>query len=136
MELLPELYLYILILADDVNITKKLRRLTKTSLFACNQYHKLLLNQKIYINFDSYYWSLSNIDNIINNVTKNHNNHFVLESIKLITSNMSVDKAYQEIVKWNHEYADEYFHDTYPSNAFKEPTAFKMTIKEFYNSIS
>ena len=46
MELLPELYIYILILANDVNITKKIRSLTKKSLFACDQYHKLLLNQK------------------------------------------------------------------------------------------
>jgi len=136
MNLLPELYIYILILTDDVNITKKIRNLTKTSLFACDQYHKLLLNQKIYINYDSYNWNLSKIDTIIKNVTKNHSNHFILESIKLMTSNISIDSAYQKIVHYNHEYKDEYFQDTYSSNTFQEPTAFKMTIKEFYSSIN
>ena len=136
MELLSELYLYILILADDVNVTKKLRILTKRSLFACDEYHKLLLNQKIYINFDSYNWTLSNEDNIFINVTKNHSNHFIFESVKLLTSNLSTDNAFQKIVKYNHEYEDEYFHDTYSTNIFKEPTAFKMNVRDFYSSIS
>ena len=136
MDLLTELYIYILTLADDVSVTKKLRILTKKSLFACGQYHKLLLNQRIYINFDSYNWSLSNTDNFIKNITKNHSNHFISESVMLLTSNISIDNAFQKMVKYNHEYEDEYFLDTYPTNTFKEPTAFKMSITEFYNSIS
>jgi hypothetical protein len=137
MELPPEIYVHIIILADDVNITKKLRALSKTSLMSCNIYHKLLLNQKIYINFDSYYWTISNKDTIINNVTKNHSEHFILESLKLLTSNINIDSAFQKIVKYNHEYLDDYFYDgPLYSDTFNEPTAFKMTIREFYNSIS
>ena len=136
MVLLTELYLHILILADDVNVTKKLRILTKQTLFACDQYHKLLLNKKIYINFDSYNWSLSNTDNFIKNITKNHTQHFVSESAILLTYNISIDSAFQKIVKYNHEYEDEYFHDTYSTNIFKEPTAFKMNVRDFYSSIS
>ena len=96
----------------------------------------MLLNQKIYINFDSYYWTLSNKDNFIFNVTKNHSDYFISESLILLTSNICVDSSYQKIIKYNHQYQDEYFQDTYSSNTFKEPTAFKMTFKEFYNSIS
>lgn len=137
MELLPELYLYILILADDVNITKKLRILTKQALYACNEYNKLLLNQRIYMNFDSYYWALGNEDNFIKNITKNHSHHFTVESVMLFTSNAKIDMVFQKIVKYNHEYLDRYFYEgPYSSNAFKEPTAFKMTIKELYSSIS
>jgi len=137
MELPAEIYIYIIILADDVNITKKLRALTKTSYISCNIYHRLLLNQKIYINFDSYNWTISNKDNIIKNITRNHSEHFILESLKLFTSNINIDSALQKIVKYNHEYLDNYFYDgPYSSNAFNEPTAFKMTIREFFNSIS
>ena len=54
----------------------------------------------------------------------------------LLIDNISIDNAFQKIVKYNHEYQDEYFQDTYSTDNFKEPTAFKITIKDFYSSIS
>lgn len=61
MELLLELYLYILILANDINVTKKLRSLTKLSLFASDQYYN---HKKLNIHYDYDKWMISDVDYI------------------------------------------------------------------------
>jgi len=58
-----ELYLHILFLADDINVTKKLRILTKLSLKATDEYHRILLNTKINIHFNVNEWKISDLDN-------------------------------------------------------------------------
>jgi len=103
MELPKELYLHILFLADDIAVTKKLRILTKLSLKATDEYHRILLNTKINIHFDVNDWMISDL-----------NDKQLLQKIK--------DKEYVH-----------YGRQLCGPDPFDKPAAFKTTIKNLYN---
>jgi len=89
-----------------VKITKLIRSLNNTTLKASEAYHTMLLNTKINIYYDSYYFSISN-DN---------------------------DENLQQIVKNNHDYLNQ-INNPYSSNDFIEPTGFKTNIKTLYEKV-
>ena len=60
-DLPKELYLYIFILADDLNSTKALRLASKTAYYASYNYFKLLLRDHVFIYYN-YKWCFSNKD--------------------------------------------------------------------------
>lgn len=102
MELPEELYLHILFLADDIDITKKLRGLTKLSLKATEEYHKILLNTKVNIHFNVDKWMISDL-----------NDQQLLQSIK------------------NKEYVC-YGRLLCGPDPFDKPVGFKTSIKNLY----
>ena len=57
-DLLNELYIYIFILADDVNSTKVLRSVSKTAYSASYDYFNLVLREPIFI-YHNYKWEIS-----------------------------------------------------------------------------
>ena len=56
-DLPKELYIYLLALADDVNVTKALRSVSKTA-HASYDYFKLLLNQPMFIYYHPHIWGV------------------------------------------------------------------------------
>jgi len=55
-DLLKELYLYIFVLADDLDTTKSLRSVSKTAWSASYDYFKILLRKPIIITFHKLLW--------------------------------------------------------------------------------
>lgn len=60
LDLPKELYLYIFVLADDLDSTKSLRSVSKTACSASYDYFKLLLREPIFINDDDLNWYIFN----------------------------------------------------------------------------
>lgn len=58
-DLFKELYLYIFILADDLDTTKSLRSVSKTAWSASYDYFKLLLGEPIIMNFHKLTWYIN-----------------------------------------------------------------------------
>ena len=102
-----DIYYHILFLSKDLDVCKKIRSLSKTSLYACNQYHKCLLNKQIFLQFGGFTWSISDIisDLILQNIIKSQHDN-IYDSQTLCTGDYYI-----------------------------EPTAIKLTVKRLYNTL-
>lgn len=58
MEVPTEMYLILFVMADELDVTKALRTVSKSSLKASYYYFKIILNQPLRIKFDGWWWKI------------------------------------------------------------------------------